>query len=128
MPDISRLGRLINPDHAAEVVKLDDRQLAQGARKMLRSALQHFPQQAAVFWLAAAHLAAYGELPQAHIHRLGHFQKLEALDIAAAPPASVNSRVHAVFSMACGSEAACLDLRPAAEVRLSDSCWPACLP
>ena len=110
-------GYLINLC-AAEVAKLDDRQLAQGARQMLRAALQRCPQQAGVFWLTAAHLAAYGELPQAHIHRLGHLQKLEALDFATAPPSSVNARVHAVLSMACGSGPGCLDLRPAAVVQL----------
>ena len=80
---------------------MDPRQLAAAARAALLQTLASTPSAAATLWLAAAHAAAWGRLPDAMVHRLGFRQAPSAaLSWHTAPPASTAGRVRASLAAA----------------------------
>lgn len=86
------------------------------ARQALLHQMQQHPSNAAVLWLACAHLVAYNSLPDQAIHRLGFGQKAAVLTWQQAPPASCHARVRGLLVAAAGPGLGCLDLRTRPEV------------
>eukprot|EP00884_Botryococcus_braunii_P002533 jgi/Botrbrau1/12280/Bobra.0323s0020.1 len=78
--------------------------------KALLLCLAHHPSLAAVFWLALAHLQAWGSLPEQVIHRLGYVQEPFVLTWANVPPQSTFGRVRTILERSLGTGLACLDV------------------
>jgi len=79
---------------------LDAAQLAAAARGALLRATAGRPALGAALWLAAAHAAAWGRLPDGALSRLGFRQAPRGLAWHAAPPASTHGRVRAALAAA----------------------------
>lgn len=110
---------------------MEERALGPAARQALLAQLRQQPGNAAVLWLACAHLAAYNTLPPQTVHRLGCIQQPVVVDWQQAPPASLHSRVRSILATAASAGLACLDLKTTPQVMdaatiqsATSSTWP----
>ncbi len=80
------------------------------ARQALLLCLAHHPALAAVFWLSAVHLTAWGTLPDQVVHRLGYRQEPFVLTWRPAPPQATFQPIRNLLNTALGPGIACLAL------------------
>ncbi|KAK9793010.1 hypothetical protein WJX73_010419 [Symbiochloris irregularis] len=98
---------------------IQEANLQQTASKALQHSLQGHAGPCATLWLAAAHVAAWGRLPDCCINSLGYPQRAPLLQWDPAPPVSTNAAVASLLRNAASKCLGCLDLAGALQGTVS---------
>ena len=83
-----------------DLASLNATEIMSAARTSLLDAIDKQPVESCVLWLTAAHAAAYGCLPDAALHALGHVQRLFVLGWEKQPIKGSHVRVSNLLSAA----------------------------